>query len=78
MDRTNNHIVSELTLSYWRNNMLPGKYKRREDGLLAYASQPIEYDAFYFSGDIPMILINASVEYEGSWAKVNNQFVRPY
>ena len=78
IDGINDHIVSELTLSYWRDNNLPGHYKGRDQGALAYASQPIEYDAFIFSNEYPMVLYNADIEYEGSWKRgVDGKFVRP-
>jgi len=78
IDGTNNHIVSELTLGYWRENNEYGNYKGREYGALAYASQPVEYDAFIFSDEYPLVLYNAEIEYEGSWKRgADGKFVQP-
>jgi len=61
-------LTSQKTIEEWKSNQPPLHYKSLEDGCTfeEYVSQPIEWDAKSFAGQL-RDLMGASPEYRGSW-----------
>jgi hypothetical protein len=65
------HPVSQETRAHWENNFLPGNYRTTQnDGYESYVTQPVEFDAKSFAGQIQDI-VGYTPDYAGSWEERN-------